>query len=294
MAQFMTFDTTLLREKFLINEHGKDSETMRVVSNRLALLLKSNDGQSMETFVVRAQTMHVCVRLAAHIMQSYQRNGTTFIKQESFDWKEIWDKTVSFHDNKHNSDLWAVIYKQGSVVFKTGKAHPFLDMIEKCDVNSNSEYDNSIPLAEKAFAKTGQPVNIVHESNMGLVITAKPEAGRCGIILRNALESATFSFSVKPNDDAEEDSLNVTPSLCLNTSAAYLEGIQLAFTNGMAKAGIGNISSATVSSATKRLGEVSREIMQFENIYDVTYRPDKPDFGEVTKGSEVYFRSNAS
>lgn len=266
---------------------------MRVVSNRLALLLKNNDEQSMETFVIRAQTMHVCVRLAAHIMQSYQRNGTTFIKQDSFDWDEVWQKTVSFHDSKHNSDLWAVVYKHGASVFKTGKAHPFLDMIEKCDVNSTAEYDSSITLAEKAFAKTGQPVNIEHESNMGLVITAKEEAGRCGIILRNALESATFSFSVKPNEESEEDALSVTPSLCLNTSAAYLEGIQIAFTNGMAKAGVGNISSATVSSATKRLGEISREILQFENIYDVTYRPDKPDFGEVTKGSEVYFRSNS-
>lgn len=287
----MNFDTTLLREKFLITEENSKNEPLRVVSNRLSLLLKSHDGQSTETFVVRAQTMHICIRMAAQIMQSYQRNGLTFLKQDDFDWQELWDKVVNPHDKKHNPHLWGAVYRKGVGVFKSGNVHSFLNMIEKCDISSDTEYDNSVSLAEKAFAKTGKTVSIEHENNMGLVINATAESGRCGIILRNALESATFSFSVKPKENAEEDALNVTPSLCLNTSAAFLEGIQLAFTNGMGKAGIGNISDAQINSATKRLGEINREISQFENIYDVTYRPDRPVFGDIITTSETHFRA---
>ena len=287
----MSFDTSLLREKFLIKEDGVDKEHHRVVSNRLVLKFK-DDKDKAHKFIVRAQTMHNCIRLAARIMQAFQRGTIAELTVDKAKWKDIWEKSLSNYDQKFNPHLWALVYHDGDNIFSSGAPHAFLDMIERCDASSRDEYDASIKIAERAFAKAGNKIDIAHEGNVGLVINVKEDHGRCGVILRNALQNATFNMTLHSKSNADDgEYLSVTPSLCLNTSAAYLEGIQLAFMLGMAKAGKGNLDKKAQDEGLKRLGEVTREIDQFENTYDVKYRPDKPAFPKIMADSETFFES---
>ena len=71
------FNTTLLREKFVIRDafanKGKDltGEKAPVIamSNRMVIPLINSDGSVHEKFVIRAQNMHTCTRMAAKIVQ---------------------------------------------------------------------------------------------------------------------------------------------------------------------------------------------------------------------------------
>ena len=138
----MSFDTSLLREKFLIKEDGVDKEHHRVVSNRLVLKFK-DDKDKAHKFIVRAQTMHNCIRLAARIMQAFQRGTIAELTVDKAKWKDIWTNSLSHYDQNFNPNLWALVYHDGENIFSSGAPHAFLDMIERCDASSRDEYDAS-------------------------------------------------------------------------------------------------------------------------------------------------------
>lgn len=72
------FHSSLLREKFSI--HDSDPETHEqksiiALSNRIVVELKGQKKDQTELFVIRAQNMHSCVRMAARILKSYKTSG---------------------------------------------------------------------------------------------------------------------------------------------------------------------------------------------------------------------------
>ena len=285
---------SLLREKFVIHDPKADPDSKKkpviALSNRIVLELENAMGELDETFIIRAQNMHSCIRLCARLVQSYDQGGSILRRQNTFDWEAAWDAIVNDYEYAFNDARWAAVYNKGKVLFESGGRHPLLDLIEKCDAGSEADYDNSIVLAEEAFKQTGKVVKIEYDGNVALVVNLEQKHGRCAIILRNADRTTTFNFSATAE---EKKSLNFPQ--CLGAAAAFLEGIQLAFLVGMGneKIRLGLIERHSREEkqhreGKKRLSRLSAEIASLEAACEVRYRPERPEFQHTVMEAEKF------
>ena len=292
------FNATLLREKFIIKdampEKQADQKPVVALANRLSLPLYSPRFDVNESLIVRAHNMHTCVRLGARLAQDFNDFGPLLGRNPAYDWQNAYDAITRGYETKFNPNLWAAIYYQGRVVFEKGAAerHPFLDVIEQCDARNNSDYEKAVAVAEDAFKHAGKLVNIEHDANVALLVNVTEDEGKCGIILRGPARTTTFSFTAR-----KRPGLPVRPASCLSASAAFLEGIQLAFQVGMIRQkihydliGKSSEEAHKGEDASQKLYRLNGAISQFENMYDVHYRPEKPDFKTMVTEAEEFAR----
>ncbi len=292
------FNTSLLREKFTIQDAMptdlSDSGPVIALSNRLALPLVQEEGHFAEKFVVRAQNMHLCARFAAQIAHEFHDGGPLLDRDKVFDFADAYKTIVKGYEDKWNPAHWSAVYHKGRVLFEggPGKRHPFVDIIEQCDARNKDDYTKAVRVAEDAFKQAGRLVRIEHDSNIALVVSIKPEEGKCGVIVRGPARTTTFNFTARTKGGRK-----VRVSQILSASAAYLEGIQLAFFVGMTEQKIRYDMIARASDearkseeAGKKLGRLNVALSQFEALLDVHYRPDRPDFAKMTDDAEEYAR----
>jgi len=289
------FKTTLLREKFILRDPSGDlSDTPPVIalSNRMVLPLSSNIGEEPETFVIRTQNMHTCARLAGGIAKEYFDRGAIMKRVMPFRWENLWRDVVKGYEKDWNPDIWTAIYFKGRVIFEEGTRHPFLDIIEKCDAANRENYAESVNFAEKAFQQAGREMKIEHDSNVALIVSIRAEEAKCGVILRGANRKTTFNYGVKPKKIGGED---VRVPTILTVSAAFLEGVQLAFGVGMTnrKRSIGLIEKYSDDDrkgkrGAERLINLASAIEGLERKYNVQYRPDRPDFQAMVREAEEF------
>jgi len=280
--------TSLIREKFTIQKSGSDAEPTVALSNRFCIELTDREGNVREVFVVRAHNMHLCVRMAARILQTYNQLGPLLSRANGYDWKKAWKSLLNDYERLYNLDRWIVIYHEGKPIFHDGDYHPFLDLIEKCDEANNDEYDLSVALAEQAFQAKGQDIQIHYDGNVALVIHFEKDHGRSSIILRGADRTTTFTYTTTARGDR---AFNFAQ--CLSVSAAFLEGIQMAFMVGMneEKVRLGMIERHSKEEkqhreAQSRLRSLGIEIANLEASFDVNYRPEKPEFEHIIIDAE--------
>lgn len=286
-------NTSLLREKFVIHDPqstgSADKAPITALSNRIVLDLVNDRGENPETFVIRAQNMHSCLRMAARLIHAYNQTGKLLSRHTAFDWDECWEGVVNDYERVFNEQRWVAVYNGGRIVYDKGARHPFVDVIEKCDAsNPKGDYDSSVPLAENAFRQTGKNVKIDYDGNVALAVHLERTQGRCGIILRGPNKTTTFNFSASAKKDGV---LNYTQ--CLMAAAAFLEGIQMAFMIGMneAKIQLGHIPRMSKQEkqtieAKHRLTRLNTEISNLESAFDVNYRPERPLFDHIVVDAE--------
>jgi hypothetical protein len=285
-----SLNTSLLREKFVIHDPNGDMDdngTVIALSNRIPVELRNEKDELVESFVIRTQNMHGCVRLAARIVTSFAQGGALMTRAVAYDWASAWDAVCSEYEQSYNPNRWVAVYNNGKMVFESGKHHPFLDVIEKCEARNKGVYDDSIIMAEDAFKQAGKVIKIEYDANMALVVNLEKTEGRCGIIMRGPDKTTTFNFSASGNGK----SLNFAQ--CLGASAAFLEGIQLAFMIGMntEKIRIGLIERHSqqekqTREARRQLSRLSAEVTNFETAFKVRYRPEKPEFQSIVIDAE--------
>jgi hypothetical protein len=303
-SRMSEFNATLLREKFIIRdvmpERQDDRKPVIALSNRMTLPLSYGTGEliAREDFVVRAQNMHTCTRLAAHIAQDFQDQGPLLSRAPAYDWAAAYEAVTKGHETKFNPNLWAAVYHKGRVVFESGAAerHPFLDIIEQCDSRNKGDYEKSVRVAEDAFKSAGKLVTIEHDANVALLITVTDEEGKCGVIVRGPARTTTFNFTARKRPGRP-----VRLASCLSAAAAFLEGIQLAFQVGMIHQKIRyDLIAASSEEARKRedaaqkLVRLNSAITQFEALHDVRYRPERPDFKAMVADAEDFARKMLS
>lgn len=288
----VSFNSSLLREKFTIHDPlDSGSETgapVLALSNRMVVELEGKTGQYKESFVVRTHNMHSCVRIVGRIFRAYHTTGPILIRAKGFEWDTIWEQIVNEYEYEFNPHRWVAIYSNGKVLFEAGERHPFLDVIEKCDARNKAEYEKAIPIAEDAFRQLGREVRIEYDANVALVTDMDDKQARCGVILRGPNRTTTFNFAVFPK---KEPVLNI-PQV-MTASAAFLEGVQLAFMIGMnnEKIRLGIIERFSheekqTREARRRLSRLNAEIANLETACEVRYRPERPEFPHIIMDAE--------
>ncbi len=287
------FKSTLLREKFVLRDPAGDLSDIPPVialSNRMSLPLVSPvKNEEPETFIVRTQNMHSCVRLCAAISKEYFERGPIMKRGTAFQWDILWNDVFKGYERDWNPDIWAAIYHKGRAIFEYGERHPFLDIIEKCDSVSNQEYTQSVVFAEQAFQQAGKTMKIEHDSNIALIVSIKPEEAKCGVILRGANKKTTFNCTVKKKKTGDD----VRIPTILTASAAFLEGVQLAFAVGLAnrKREVGLLEKFSDEDrkgkrGSERLISLTTAIEMIERKYFINYRPDRPNFPQMVREAE--------
>jgi hypothetical protein len=248
----------------------------------------SYESGDTETFVVRAQNMHLCIRLSARLMMAALRGGALMKRAVAFDWQEVFDSILSDYEYSFNPRRWVAVYHQGRVVFQVGDRHPFLDVIEKCQARNNGQYDAAVAMAEQAFQQTGKPVHIAYEGNVALAANMDMLHARLSHILRGSGRTTTFSVNIHPKKGAV-----IGFGQCLMISANFLEGIQLAFTLGtiQEKIKLGAFArkgkeERQLLDGRQRLLRLEADIRNIEEGYKVRYRPEKPSFPNLVVDSE--------
>ncbi|MCB1839643.1 MAG: hypothetical protein H6858_01755 [Rhodospirillales bacterium] len=287
----MNVKTSLLREKFVITgvDPKQDDDALKepAHSNRMPISLKAGDMPS-EDYVVRAQNMHLCARMVAHLIRDYDKGGPLLHRVIPYKWEEVWAEVVGDYELAYNPDRWVCVYHQGKPVFHYGDRHPFLDVIEHCDTLNSGHYDSSVKLAEEAFRKAGKNLRVGYDSNMAILLNLEKTVGRCGMILRAPDRTTTFNYHIE-----SVKNIPVNPSQCIRVAAALLEGIQLGFMIGIAnekqRSGLVDTSAQEARQAReakRRIGSLNAEISAMETHYKVRYRPERPDFNRIILEAE--------
>lgn len=291
----MEFSANLLREKFTLRDGNPESVPLIALSNRISLSLKDHRGKLVEKFAIRAQTMHGCVRMAARILNTFQRIGPLMARDVPFDFDEAWKDITHDYERQFNPRCWVSVYNEGKSIYSCGDHHAFLDIIENCEhKNTSGNYDASVILAENIFAQKGKNVTIEHDANTGMVLDIKKNRARCGLILRSPVRRTNFNFTAEPKSGAES---GLNPVYCMNIAAAFLEGIHLAFIIGRANEQIRleavpryGDDQRRADSARRQLARLNTEIKSFENNHEVAYRPERPEFPQVVIEAEKFTR----
>lgn len=292
----LDISTTLLRERFTIRDTERAEEMpVTAVSNRISLPLYDTNGQLADTFIIRTQNMHSSIRFAAQLLQDYLKFGPILSRNVPINFMEIWEKSLSRHETNYNQSKWVVVYHKGQDIFSSGPQHPFLSIIEKCDAKNPGNYDRAIKIAEDTFVKMGRKVSISYEANIGMVINLRPELARCGLIHRGVERNATFNYTAEPLTPAKR----ISPVDCLNMNAAFLEGLQLAYTigkiNDQVKLSIlkkFSTEEKQAESGLARLEEISVELDNYANNMKLKFRPEKPEFSQAIIEAERFHRKN--
>lgn len=291
------FSAALLREKFVIIDAQPadlaEAEPLIALSNRLKFPLTRPDG-GVEIYVVRAQNMHSTARYTAQMIKDFHDNGSLVDRIIPFDWAGSWRAITKGYESDWNPQRWIAVYHNGRLVFEEGegKRHPFLDVIEQCDARNRGDYEQSLDIAKDAFRQAGKPVHIEHDANVALIMKVSPDEGKCGVIVRGPNKTTTFNLTAH-----RKAGRDVKASQCLTAAAAFLEGIQLSFLIGMTrqKQRYELIASSSDEArkgdaAGKKIGRLNTAIAQFENLVQVSYRPDRPSFSAMIDEAEEFAR----
>lgn len=284
----MVFNTSLLREKFLIKEKTdkQDTQLIEAVGNRLSLPLSHGTGASQENFIIRGKSMHCTTRMAASMAREFETGGPLLNRLNEQAWDNFWQDSQNSFDKISFEDNWISVFHDGTPIYARGKSHPFLSVMEQCDAKNRAEYDRAVKIAEDVFKQAGKIVAIDHETTIAMVAGLMNGMGRSGLILRMPGRNSTFTFHMGQDNQKTTSGKSVKPHHLLMMSADYMEALHLSVNIGIRQ---NNEQANTIDylkKARTRMGRVNQSIQQFEKLFSFKYRPEKPDFLHIIKQSE--------
>lgn len=275
------FNTTLLRERFVISDTSGQEEMIVALSNRIVLPLYDKFGAIAETFIIRAHTMAISTSLAAQIAKSYEKLGPIATRQKKFNWDKCWGFVNDQYEQNYNPKAWCAIYHDGKKIFSTNEYHILLDLIEQFENKNKQKYEKSLEMAEQALKDAGQSVKISYDSNVALIIKCEKKVSRVGIVIRSPKRTNTFNLTAKQKTTDHP----LSPSACLQVASSFLDAIQLSYVIGSLNERIKRGMSSWRTNDDKQRADAHRKLHMMESLvtafiggYDVNFRPERPEF----------------
>lgn len=272
-----------LRRERLSFEHlldeTEDVETDLCLSNRLILPLKT--GKNTENIIIRAQTMHLCLRMAEKIALDFNKSGPLINRATKPNWDDMWSKVIHGYEYKWNFNRWIKIYGEGKPLYEKGPGRipSQLDKLEEIIFNVKENYKMALATFHAKISEELDDVAVNHKSSLALKAEITPQAMRCGMQCRAANNSSIITINAdSPKTTHEFDLHN-----CLGLYADFLQGFQYAFILGHLKKSVKNNKQdkeiqAEIDDITKEIQQINRHIDTAESRCKIRYRPEKPDF----------------
>ncbi|MFD0980333.1 hypothetical protein [Tropicimonas aquimaris] len=295
------FSASMFRERFelvdLHKEHRGEDEAVQslALSNRIAFPLDGRKPEESQFLVViRAQSMHGTARMAGRLVQELMPQSDSTEVILDIDWAKAWEKARSHYEREHNPSAWCAVYMNGEPVFQDGEYDPLLDAIERCSASNKNEYDQAVEIVEYAFWEYGKAVRLQKQSVPALTIRReRDDALRCSLIIRAMRQTSTFNVTMRPPIVEGQRKGHVTAHGALHICASFLESIQLAYQIGRLntevrqfKLGPSSEKAHQAENAHNQMLLLKDELEEYETLYDIVYRPDKPDLHRIIRETE--------
>ena len=297
------FSAQLTREKFLF--HTKEEDTadieslQKAMGNRLEISLYSREGGKKQRYIIRAQNMHICLRIGAHVAYHIYKFGSlTSQGGKQFDWPFIFDALTEVYEKKWNPYIWAAIYCNGKCLFKSGKQdQSLLEIVEKCMAyHDDIPYSSVVHAVEDMFRKAGTPVEIDYSGEPVINLSGTKQRARINLLKRAPTDKEVIKIEIKTKRRR-----NIGLASCLGASAAILEAFQLGFfaarVNEQVTHKKKNFNDKEVlqgDHAARRIANMKNVLRDFESEYLVNYSPRAPCFegfsGEVSAFFDSFYQ----
>lgn len=291
------FSAQLTREKFLLHPEleniSEDQAIASAAANRLDIKLPSKKSDDIETFIIRAQNMHTCLRIGGHVAYHFFEHGyLPSTGRHRFEWKFIFKSVTEVYEEKWNPDIWAVIYHKGRPIFKEGCDYePFLDVVEKSMAYEKTDYSAVVHVLEAMFERAGRPVKVTYDGEPVMKLNGNSREARLNVIRRGPNGKEVLKSQIK-----RKATRDVRISPCLTAAAAIFEAYQLGFyvakVNEMmhhAKLTLSNPEAVQGDHASRRITRMEEALEEFEEMYNVAYRPKAPNFEHFSKDVAKHF-----
>lgn len=276
-----SFSTTLVREKVIVRAHGAATDadagvTSVIRSNRLQL--KIVRGDKTDLVVVRGHSMANTLRFAAYAYRIITQDKLVS-RHEAIDWQTVYDKSKSDYTRAYQPDDWMSVHINGDGVFKSAESGVYVDVLEKCALLTGDTYEDAAGVTENVLREAGRPVDLHQEVVVAARIEDDGIRTRASIIHRDGRNDATFSFTAVNGERLHRIGGTI------EAAAAFLEGLDLAFTIGTIRARIraGEITEKDAEGQQMRVASLRQTalnaiINNFESAYGVSYRPERKQF----------------
>ena len=295
------FSAELLREKFVFCQKDRDDKSrnndidnlQKAMGNRLRISLSSKNDPTEEEFIIRAQNMHVCLRIGAHIAYHFFKNSTlTGEKSRQFPWQYIYNAVTHVFEKKWNPNIWAAVYSKGKCLFKAGDAYqPLLEVVEQSIAFQKGPYSKVVSVVEEMFEKSGNPVRVDYNCEPVIKLSGTEKNAKIHLLKRGPEDKEIIKISIK-----RKKRRNIGLAACLNASAAILEAFQLGFFAAKVneqvihkKLALANKEVMQGDQAARRISGMQRVLMDFETEYQVIYKPRAPSFEGFSHEVSEYF-----
>lgn len=307
------FSAILTREKFALHPHPSansqsnghagdqagslssdpDNEASTAMGNRLSIQLQSKKNDEMVEYIIRAQNMHTCLRIGAHVAyHHYEHGNIPTTGRNRFEWRFIYKSVTEIYEQKWNPDIWAVVYQNGRPTFKAGEAYPhFLDVIEMCSAYDQVDYSCVIKTVEDMFERAKKPTRVEYDQESILKLSGDNLEARLNIARRGPNGKEVVKSQIR-----RQNSRDVRVSPCLTAAAAIIEAYQLGFF--VAKVNelmhhemltLSNPEAVQGDHASRRIIRLEEALDEFEEMYAVAYLPQKPNFEHFSKDVATHF-----
>lgn len=267
-------------------EESSDAKETFFLSNRIVLPLKTGD--HTEQFVIRAQSVHLCLKTAALIAQEFRKRGPIQNRSPKFNWDELWGKVISGYEYKWNFNRWVRIYCEGQPVFEKGpgKIPQQLDLLEEIIFNVRENYKMALSTFHAKVSKDRDDVVVNHKSSLALKAEIKNNTLRCSMQCRSANNSSIITMiATEPKTGTTFDQFT-----CLSLFSDFKQGFQYSHLLGLLKKQIKSENDKDTENQIRELEEeirnIERRIHTLEGKCKVHYRPEKPDFSHLALQAE--------
>ena len=291
------FTANLTREKFMLSSESggtpEDNGPSHAASNRLEIKLGSKKKEGLERFVIRAQNMQTCLRIAAHVAYHFYEHGDLPKSgRNRFEWRFIFKSVTEVYEEKWNPHIWATIYHKGRVLYKEGADYePFLDVVELCMAYDEADYSTVVHTLEEMFERAKRPIKINYDPDPAVKLTGDQHEGRLNIACRGPHGKEVLKTQIK-----RKETRDVRISPCLSAAAAIIEAYQLGFFVAKvneqmhhAMLTLSNPEAVQGDHASRRITRMEEAITDFEDMYHVAYRPKPPNFEHFSKKVAEHF-----
>lgn len=267
---------TVNRERSVLTNPRTGSK-VELRSNRATFQL-SKDGIA-EDVVVRGQNLPATLRLCGVVIDVFQANPWVFRSDDPPDWDRLWADAQSDYERRFVPETWAAVYVNGERVHATLDRAQVIDAIEAQAAGEEISESllRKVTLAAGSAAE-GEVMDVVHDTQMAVMLTDAREYLRCSLLQRLNGKTASLTLS------AYHERARVSYRALLFTAANIIEALNITtfserlrdmVRRGQVDAGI---TSAQVEAAITRKRELAQSVAAFERAHKVRYRPERPAF----------------
>lgn len=267
--------TDIMRNFWIEEGRGAARSKLTLRCNRMVLPLRNRRGE--ERVVIRGKSLTGTLRMAIALMKAYRTNGTVASQDAIREFAFDWGTSLSILDTKYMPENWVAVYVNGHPVFNNAQQDE-MDWIEHI-ASGGSVSEEMLNASQDLFRAHAAEVQIMHESQLSLVVTSLERSVKCSILERTvAHEEGTLSFALtRKKRGAMIQALELATNV-VEAGTLYRQYIVLNAKDRDVEGQLLRDLRMILNDLKERVGELQRSISVTVNNNQIQFWPEEPQF----------------